>query len=85
MPILDAMAYGVPVITSNCSAMPGVAGDAALLVDPHDESSIADSLTRLMNDAALRNDLIERGRARVAEFPWERAVRSTWAVYEELL
>lgn len=85
MPVLDAMSHGVPVITSNCSAMPEVAGDAALLVDPHDESSIADGLARLMNDAALRDELIRKGRARAAEFSWDRAVRSTWAVYEDLL
>lgn len=84
MPILDAMARGVPVITSNCSAMPEAAGDAALLIDPNDESSIADALTRLMNDAALRDELTRKGRAHAAEFSWDRAVRSTWAVYEEL-
>ncbi len=84
MPILDAMAHGVPVITSNCSAMPEAAGNAALLVDPHDESSIADALTQLMNNASLREELTRKGHARAAEMTWDRAVRSTWAVYEEL-
>jgi glycosyltransferase involved in cell wall biosynthesis len=85
MPVLDAMFYGVPVITSNCSAMPEVAGDAAMLVDPYDESAIAESLSRLMNDAVLRDELIQKGHARAAEFTWDRAVRSTWSVYQELL
>jgi glycosyltransferase involved in cell wall biosynthesis len=84
MPILDAMSHGVPIITSNCSAMPEVAGDAALLVDPHEESSIAEALTRLINGPALRDELTQRGRARAAQLTWDRTVRSTWAVYEEL-
>jgi glycosyltransferase involved in cell wall biosynthesis len=85
MPILDAMARGVPVLTSNCSAMPEVAGDAALLVDPHDMSAITGGLRKLMDDAGLRAQLSERGFARSGEFSWEKAVEGTWRVYQELL
>jgi glycosyltransferase involved in cell wall biosynthesis len=81
MPILDAMAHVVPVLTSNCSAMPEVAGDAALLVDPLD---IGDALLRLANDESLRQDLTRRGLERVKNFTWESAVEKTWAVYDEL-
>ena len=81
MPILDAMAHGVPVITSNCSAMPEVAGDAALLVDP---LNIGDALLRLANDESLREDLIGRGLERIRHFSWDSAVEKTWAVYDEL-
>jgi glycosyltransferase involved in cell wall biosynthesis len=84
MPVLEAMARGVAVVTSNCSAMPEVAGDAALLVDPRDEEDIADALARLAVEDGFRYELVDRGRARVAEFGWERAVRETWAVYERV-
>jgi glycosyltransferase involved in cell wall biosynthesis len=85
MPILDAMARGVPVLTSNISAMPEVAGDAALLVDPTDVNAIADGLRRLSSDSALRDTLILRGLARTREFTWEKSVESTWQVYQELM
>jgi glycosyltransferase involved in cell wall biosynthesis len=85
MPILDAMARGLPVLTSNISAMPEVSGDAALLVDPTDVNAIADGLQRLSSDSALRDTLIRRGLARTKEFTWEKSVESTWRVYQELM
>ncbi len=81
MPVLDAMAHGVPVLTSNCSAMPEVAGDAALLVDPLD---LGDALLRLASDESLRDDLALRGLQRIEQFSWESAVEKTWAVYDEI-
>jgi len=81
MPILDAMARRVPVLTSNCSAMPEVAGDAALLVDP---LNFSDALVQLAQDEALRDDLARRGLERIKQFTWESAVEKTWAVYDEL-
>ena len=85
MPLLDAMARGVPVLTSNVSAMPEVSGDAACLVDPMDAASIAQGLLRLTNDDTLRQELIDRGLKRSQEFSWEKAVGETWNVYQELL
>jgi len=85
MPVLDAMARGVPVLTSNVSAMPEVAGDAALLVDPTDVHAIADGLRRLTTDSELRGTLIRAGLARAGEFTWEKSVAATWHVYQELL
>jgi glycosyltransferase involved in cell wall biosynthesis len=85
MPVLEAMARGVPVLTSNVSAMPEVAGDAAILVDPRDVTSIADGLRRLTTDSALRDALARAGIARAKEFTWEKAVEATWKVYGELL
>ncbi len=85
MPVLDAMARGVPVLTSNVSAMTEVAGDAALLVDPTDVASIADGLRRLATNPDLRDTLIRAGIARAREFTWEKAVEGTWRVYQELL
>jgi glycosyltransferase involved in cell wall biosynthesis len=85
MPVLDAMARGVPVLTSNVSAMPEVAGRAALLVDPADTPSIAEGLRKLTQDAALRAEFAQKGLERSGEFSWEKAVRATCAVYQELL
>ena len=85
MPILDAMAHAVPVLTSNLSAMPEVSGDAALLVDPFDVSSIAEGLARLVHDEALRTELVQKGLKRAGEFAWGKAVGETWNVYQELL
>jgi glycosyltransferase involved in cell wall biosynthesis len=85
MPVLDAMVAGVPVITSNRSAMPEVAGDAALLVDPEDTEALACELRRLAHDEDLRQDLTCKGRARAKLFTWEKAVQETWDVYRELL
>jgi glycosyltransferase involved in cell wall biosynthesis len=85
MPVLDAMARGVPVLTSNVSAMPEVAGDAALLVDPMDVHSIADGLRRMATDPDLRGTLIRAGLERAKEFTWEKSVAATWKVYQELI
>jgi glycosyltransferase involved in cell wall biosynthesis len=85
MPVLDAMARGVPVLTSNVSAMPEVSGGAALLVDPTDGQSIADGLCRLATNSDLREALIRAGIARAKEFTWEKSVDATWKVYQELL
>jgi glycosyltransferase involved in cell wall biosynthesis len=77
LPVLEAMARGVPVACSNASSLPEVAGEAALLFDPHDERAIACSLQRLLTDAALADRLRDAGRARSLEFTWERAARAT--------
>jgi glycosyltransferase involved in cell wall biosynthesis len=85
MPVLDAMARGVPVIASRRSAIPEVAGDAALLIDPENIEELSAALLRLAGDSALREDLARRGRDRAAGFSWESAVERTWNVYRELL
>lgn len=85
IPALEAMACGLPVLSSNGSALAEVCGDAALLVNPHSEDAIAEGLENLTADQELRNELRQRGRVRSGMFPWERAVESTWAVYREIL
>jgi alpha-1,3-rhamnosyl/mannosyltransferase len=82
LPLLEAMASGTPVITSNVSSLPEVAGDAALLVDPLAVEEITDALMRLTNDQPLRQDLIARGRARAAEFTWARTAEQTIRAYQ---
>jgi len=70
--VLEAMAAGTPVLTSNVSSLPEVAGDAALLVDPDDVDAISEGMARLAQDQALRDRLRDAGRARAAVFTWER-------------
>jgi glycosyltransferase involved in cell wall biosynthesis len=84
MPVLDAMAQGVPVITSRRSALPEVAGDAAMLVDPEDAEELAAALLELAGSESRRDELARLGRARAEQYSWESAVEATWAVYREL-
>ncbi len=84
MPILDAMARGVPVLTSNRSATREVAGGAALLIDPLKSESVADGLLELVSDAGYRHRLRSAGLTHAERYSWELAVARTWKVYEEL-
>lgn len=72
LPILEAMSVGCPVLTSNISSMPEVAGEAALYIDPYDIDSIADGLQRLADDSGLRAKLAESGSLRAKMFTWEK-------------
>jgi glycosyltransferase involved in cell wall biosynthesis len=85
MPVLDAMARGVPVVTSLRSAIPEVAGDAAILVDPENIEELGDALARLAENGELRRDLERRGLLRATELTWEKAVERTWSVYREFM
>ena len=81
LPVLEAMVRGVPVVCADATALPEVAGDAALLFDPHDHRALAAALRRLLRDPVLAEDLATRGRARAREFTWERTARATLAAY----
>ncbi|OFW39936.1 MAG: hypothetical protein A3J29_19690 [Acidobacteria bacterium RIFCSPLOWO2_12_FULL_67_14b] len=85
LPPLEAMACGTPVVTSNVSSLPEVAGGAALLVDPHDTDAIADGIRRAVNDESTRADLIARGLARAREFSWAQSVAKIHKIYMEVL
>jgi glycosyltransferase involved in cell wall biosynthesis len=85
LPVLEAMARGVPVACSDTSSLPEVAGDAALLFDPADEPGIAAALTRLLGDARLRERLITAGLVRSAEFTWRRTAELTLGSYARAL
>lgn len=84
LPPLEAMACGVPVITSNNSSLPEVIGDAGLLLEAGDTDAWVDALDRLLDGAALRHTLSERGRQRAARFTWHKAARDLLAAYESL-
>jgi alpha-1,3-rhamnosyl/mannosyltransferase len=85
LPILEAMAAGAPVITSNTSAMPEVAGDAALLVDPMSVDAIAAAMQRLLEDRELAAALSARGKERARGFTWARTAQETLKVYRRVL
>lgn len=85
LPVLEAMAAGAPVITSNVSSLPEVAGEAALLVDPHDVAALSAAMARLADDPALAERLRAAGRLQAARFSWRRAAEETLGVYAELL
>ena len=85
LPPLEAMASGTPVITSNVSSLPEVVGDAALLIDPMDPAALADAMWRVLEEPALRADLIRRGCQRVKAFSWAQSAARTREVYAEVL
>jgi glycosyltransferase involved in cell wall biosynthesis len=85
MPVLEAMAAGVPVLASNRSALPEVAGDAALLIDPEDVEALTVALRDLTQKEGLRAGLAKRGLERAQSFSWTGAVQRTWNVYRDLL
>ena len=81
LPLIEAMACGCPVITSNVSALPEIADDAALLVPPNDTTAIGEAMCRMAASPGLRLELRQRGFDRASEFSWERTARETAAVY----
>ena len=83
LPVLEAMACGTPVVASNRSAVPEIAGDAALAVDPDDVSALANALRQVIEDPALRETLVAKGLDRARHFTWERAARGTLDVLAE--
>jgi glycosyltransferase involved in cell wall biosynthesis len=75
LPVLEAMACGMPVVCSDASSLPEVAGGAALLVDPLDTDALTQALARVLEDAELRREMVARGFAQAARFTWEQAAR----------
>ena len=85
LPVLEAMACGTPVIASNMSSLPEVAGSAALLVDPHDIDAIRGAIHRLEIDDAKRSELTAAGYQQAGRFTWARAAQQLQSIYAELL
>jgi alpha-1,3-rhamnosyl/mannosyltransferase len=84
-PVLEAMATGVPVVAARAGSIPEVAGDAALLVDPNDDAALASALARVLDDGALRADLVERGNKRVRAFSWADTAHRLASCYRDLV
>ncbi len=82
MPPLEAMACGTPVVASNTSSLPEVVGDAGLTVSPYDPAALAEAISRLLDDADLRQELRERGLRQVRAFSWRVTAERTLAAYE---
>lgn len=85
LPVLEAMSHGTPVITSKVSALPEVAGEAALLVDPTSVEDIYQGMIRLLEDSALRAELSRKGLARCADYSWVNTAKITLDVYRGLV
>jgi glycosyltransferase involved in cell wall biosynthesis len=84
LPPLEAMASGTPVVTSNVSSLPEVAGDAAVLVDPYDPQAIADGIYSVLTDEKLRREMVRKGIARAGQFSWEQSVRRVRQIYGDV-
>ncbi len=84
LPVLEAMACGTPVVCSNASSLPEVAGEAALLVDPLDVDGWGRAIARVLEDADLRRGMVARGLAQAARFSWKRAARQLLAAFDHV-
>ena len=85
LPILEAMACGVPVIASNISSLPEVAGDAAILIDPTDTAALGDAMLAVETESTLREQLIQKGYRQAEKFCWRRSAAQLLSVYRSLL
>ncbi|MFA5104866.1 MAG: glycosyltransferase family 1 protein [Candidatus Margulisiibacteriota bacterium] len=84
LPVLEAMACGTPVITSNVSSLPEVAGDAAILIDPHDTGVLALTIVKVLQDDQLKKCLSQKGVERAKQFGWDKCARQTLEVYKSV-
>ena len=84
MPVLEAMASGVPVITSNVSSLPEVAGEAGILVDPLNEDEIREAYEKILSDSIFRMDMIEKGYKQAEKFQWKNSVKQLEEIYNEV-
>ena len=84
IPPIEAMACGAPVITSSVSSLPEVAGDAAILVDPHDIDALADAISRIIESETLQEELRQKGFERVQQYTWANSAKKMLSVYQKL-
>ena len=84
LPIIEAMACGVPVVTSNTSSLPEVAGGAAILVNPYDISAIADAISFALKDNYGRKEMIEKGLKNAKRFSWKESAQKVLETFENV-
>lgn len=85
LPVLESMACGTPVVTSNISSLPEVAGNAALMVDPLDVDAITDALGRVIADSQLAATLVQRGNEQATHFTWQSAAENLRQIYSQMI
>jgi glycosyltransferase involved in cell wall biosynthesis len=85
LPVLEAMTLGTPVVTSNTSSLPEVAGDAALLINPNEPMQLAEAILKLISDSQLRQTFIDKGKERAKTFSWERTAIETLKAYRSII
>jgi len=83
LPLLEAMYYGIPVLTSNCSSMPEVVAEAGVLVDPYDFQSIANGIVKILSDKKLSEELLALSQKRISNFSWEKSAVQILSLFEE--
>lgn len=84
LPLLESMACGCPVVSSNTSSIPEVAGDAGIMVDPYDSIGLAKAMYDVLTGEDMRKDMINKGLERVRQFTWEKCARETVDIFEEI-
>lgn len=85
LPTVEAMACGIPVITSNITSIPEVVDNSALLIDPKDTDSLCESMLNVLSNQALYNNLVKSGLKRAAQFSWEKTAKDTIRVYNKII
>jgi len=85
LPVLEAMACGCPVVTSNTSSLPEVVGEAGIMVDPYDVQQLMDAIQKVLEDKALAQDMRQQGLERASLFSWQRCAQETLDAYHQVL
>ena len=85
IPILESFSCGCPLLSSNTSSFPEVIGDAGVMFDPYDEAAMAETISKVLADAEMRQRMVDRGLARAKEFSWDKTAQNTREVYERIL
>ena len=85
LPVLEAMACGIPVITSNTSSLPEIVGDAGIMVDPRDSAALAAAIQKVILDNDLREEMIRKGLKKAENFSWEKTAKETTQIYNKVL
>jgi len=83
-PVLEAMACGCPVVTSNTSSLPEVVGEAGIMVNPDDTDSLAEAMRQVLTDSKLRKEMVRKGLEQANKFSWEKVARETLEVYNQV-